>query len=558
MNPLVIFMALLAQDAPPTATIPILNAAVSGTVRDKNTGKPLAGYTVSTYVGATWIANTIQMSSGTKEVKATTDESGHYKLTDLPAAPYRITARDSRGGFGSDVTKHIILNGHDLEDLNFDMIVEGTIKGRILDENKEPVPGITVILVSREYYLGQPGYFFRGASAPANDRGEYTVDRVPAGKPFYLMAELRRRNLPAHSETPLNTMLRRRVPMRTWYPNSPAKEGAAPVILRTGETRERVDIEMKKSANFCASGTLLTPTGGPGELDFDIEAQQPSSGSHEGGGMFMVTGNGRTGSDGEFRICDLSPGSYRMQVSQNKGDFLFGTAIVNIADEDLRGLKIAALPTVSLAGEVVLDGPVPVTPLPTKVSLSLQPLLRSRRQGEGPSGARVAIPDTFTIANTIVDDYAVRATVNGTGLYVKDIQWNGISINRQALRMTTSAAGTGLRVVIGQDGGTIAAAVTTKDNNPAPAIRTVAFPAEIASEGTLAAAMVSGQTDQTGAWTTQPLAPGKYYIGAIDAQIDFTTDFIARLWRSRSRFTEVDLAPNGTPQVTLEPLQLAP
>jgi hypothetical protein len=346
--------------------------------------------------------------------------------------------------------------------------------------------------------------------------------------------------------------------MRSWYPNSPVKEGAAPVILRPGEIRERVDIEMKKSANFCASGNLLTPAGGPGELSFDIEAQQPSSGSYETGGMFMATGNGRTGSDGEFRICDLSPGSYRMQVSQNKGDFLFSTAIVNITDEDLRGLKVAALPTTDLAGEVVLDGPVPVTQLPAKVSISLQALLRSHRQGEGPSGARVAIPDTFTIANTIVDDYAVRATVNAPGLYVKDIQWNGISIFHQALRMTTSGTGTGLRVVIGQDGGTIATAVTGKDNNPAPGIRTVAFPAEITSEGMLAAAMVSGQTDQTGAWTTQSLAPGKYYIGALDAQIDYTTDFIARLWRSRSRFTEIDLAPHGTPQVNLEPLQLAP
>ncbi len=244
---LVLSAVLFGQEPPPGAKTPVLNSAVSGIVRDKGTGQPLPGYTVSTYVGATWVANSIQMGPSTKTVKATTDESGRYRLGDLPAAPYRVVARSAKGGFGSDVTRYINLSGHDVDDINFDVAVEGVVKGTIVDENKDPVPGITVILVSREYYLGSSGYFFRTASAPSNDRGEYTIQGVPAGESFYLMAELRRQQLPAHSDSPLNAKLRRRVPMRTWYPNSPSKEGAAPVMLRPAEIREHVDIEMKKS-----------------------------------------------------------------------------------------------------------------------------------------------------------------------------------------------------------------------------------------------------------------------------------------------------------------------
>ena len=181
----------------------------------KEHGKPLAGYAVSTYAGATWVANTILMSSDTKEVKSTTDESGRYRLPDLPAAPYRLRAGNPHGG-GSEVTKHVILSGHDLE-INFDVVLGGVIKGRVLDENKEPIPGITVILVSHEYFIGSDGYFLQGASLPSNDRGEYIVDGVTAGQPYFLMAELRRRQLPAHSEAPLNPKLRRPVAMRTWY-----------------------------------------------------------------------------------------------------------------------------------------------------------------------------------------------------------------------------------------------------------------------------------------------------------------------------------------------------
>src|SRR5580693_8529716 len=147
---------LAAQDAPPTTKAPVLNASVSGMVRDKSTGKPLANFTVSTYVGATWFANTIIMPATSKEVKSTTDDSGRYKLSDLPAAPYRLTAHDSHGGISSNVTKHIVLNGHDLDDLNFDIVADGVIKGKIIDENQEPIPGVTVTLVSREYFLGSP------------------------------------------------------------------------------------------------------------------------------------------------------------------------------------------------------------------------------------------------------------------------------------------------------------------------------------------------------------------------------------------------------------------
>jgi hypothetical protein len=546
-------MTLAAQDAPPTSKAPVLNGAITGIVRDKNTGKALANYTVSTYAGATWVANTILMDSSTKEVKSTTDESGHYSLPNLPGAPYRIAARDSRS-FGSEVTKHVIMSGHDLE-INFDVVVNGLIKGKVLDENKEPIPGITVTLVSREYYLGSAGYFFRSASRPTNDRGEYIIDSVPAGQPYYLMAELRRRQMPAHSDAPLNPRLRRRVPMRTWYLNSPAKEGAAQVTLRPSETREDVDIEMKKSPAYCAEGTLLTATGGPGALSFNLEAQQPSSGTHEGGGMYIVSGFGTTGSDGSFRFCDLYPGSYRLEASQSKGDQLFGSAIVNITDEDVKGLKVAALPGQTVSGEVILDGPVPLTPLPVQVRISLVPMLRTQRPGEH-LFVKADIPGPFNMQGIMPDDFQLRTLVNSPGLYIRDVLWNGGSVRYQPVRMGSSG-GSGLRVLVGQDGATLGAVVTTKDGNPAPDIRVVAFPAEITSEGMLAAAMISGQTDQNGNFTSETLAPGKYYVGAVDGAIDYTAGTIGRLWRSRSRFTEIDLSPNVNAQATLEPVQLA-
>jgi hypothetical protein len=553
---LTVCAAALAQDAPPTSKTPVLNAAVSGTVRDKNTGKPLADYMVSTYIGVTWVGNTVVIPAGSKDVKATTDESGHYRISDLPPGPYRIMARNSHGRI-TGVTKHIALNGHDIEDLNFDFVVPGTIKGKILDENKEPIPDIMVSVISREYFLGSTGYFFTPGSASTNDRGEFTLTDIEAGRAYLLVAEPRPLQIPAHSNVPLNPKLRRRIATRTWYPNSPARDGAAPITLQPAEIREGIVIEMKKSPSYCAEGTLLTGSGGPGALRFSLEAQQPSSGVSEGGGLFRAAPSGSTGADGAFRFCDLSPGTYRITAMQTKGDLLYGVSTINIADRDIAGLKIAALPTQPIEGEVVLDGPVPANPLPRKVSLSLQPLLRTIMPGELPGGIRADIPSTFTIPGVTPDDYFIRPFIDGPDLYIKDIQWAGISIKYQALRPAASS-GTGLRVVIGQDGATLSATVSAKDGNPASDIKVIVLPAQISSEAILSAAMVYGQTDQAGKFTSQPLAPGAYYVGAVDTSIDHTTDFIARLWRSRARFTEIDVAPKAVAQITLEPIALAP
>ena len=72
----------------------------------------------------------------------------------------------------------------------------------------------------------------------------------------------------------------------------------------------------------------------------------------------------------------------------------------------------------------------------------------------------------------------------------------------------------------------------------------------------LAATLVSGQTDQLGMYTSHTLAPGKYYLAASEDAIDPTPESIGRLWRSRDRFKEVELAPKGTAQVSLEPVRI--
>jgi len=525
------------------------NASVSGVVRDAVTGRPLAKYNVSTYVNATWGNNALYTSPTTKQVNSVSDEQGHYKLSDLPAGTYRIQAASAES-FGVSMTKVVNVSGQDIEGIDFRFKVEGSITGRIVDEYKEPVPGMTVYLISPEYYGGELGYFIKNQTR-TDDRGQYKLARVLPEHTYVVMAEQRPQRMPPHSTVPLDPKLRRRVAMRTFYPNATSKESAALVSVRPGERREGVDIEVKRSLNYCLDAQLSGPMGA-GEFNFRVEGAQPSAGMSSNGGMSGGAPQGSTGPDGKLRVCDLAPGIYRLGATEktpnlNQNSFRT-TALVTIVDQDVQ-LKLGLTSGPVLTGEVMWDGEPPAEPVKGRANIVLTPLLRPGELGERP-GDRSEIPGTFSLKDMTTGEYAVRVMMNIPGLYVKDIRYAGHSIMYQPLR-AGDTTGTAMQVAIARDGATISARVTNKDGAPVPDVSVLIIPSDVSSPAILQAAMATGQTDQTGVYTSHLLAPGKYYVVATESLINSTPECIDRIWRDRTMYKETTVAPNGTAQVSL-------
>ncbi len=133
-----------AQDTPPTASI-------GGQLINVATGQPIPGADVSYWVGS-------------KEVDTKTDDAGRYKFTGLTPGAGHIKAEapmPSMPGFGASARRYLTLAaGQDLTGIDVRIRPYGEISGKVLDENKEPIPGMPVYLLAREYSSGSLRYIY--------------------------------------------------------------------------------------------------------------------------------------------------------------------------------------------------------------------------------------------------------------------------------------------------------------------------------------------------------------------------------------------------------------
>jgi hypothetical protein len=454
------------------------------------------------------------------------------------------------------MTKLVTLSAG-LELTGVDFLIRGNaeISGKILDQNKEPVPGLSVRLIAREYSLGALRYVFASA-AQTDDQGEYVMKRIEPGRAYLLLAQKAYHKLDPISESPANRKLRRPAVVPTWYPGT-SLEGAQPLVLNPGERREGVDIRVLRTPSYCIDGVVQSG-GGPDALSFSIAERQPTSGASGNGAMYMSSPGGVTGPDGKLRICDLHPGDYTITVhSLAPGPVppFFGIAAVSIIDEDVDKIFVAARPRMTVPGEVVWEGTPPDPPVPSTLSVYARPITRAPFRGEAGS-SRPSIPGQFSLDNLLMDEYAVQVNGVPAGAYIKDITYDVHSVLREPLRLGTAVGEVSLRIVLARDGGSISAKVADKDGNPVADAYVVVIPASSSSEAMLAAAMLSGQTDQTGAWSSAVLPPGKYHVIASQLPVDKSPECIGKLQRSRNKAAEVEIGRGATVQVTLAPTRL--
>jgi len=531
------------KDAPP----PPPKGTISGTVLMAGTNTPMRDVEVYSNRG----------SGDAKGVL--TDALGHYTLKDVTPGTVRISAlapdANARRGFGPNAQRQLQLApGQDLTGIDFRLVMYGTISGRVVDQNKEPVVGITVYLVAREYSHGRLRAFLTGAGS-TDDEGYYSIGRVTPGRAYAVMAQRRNRSLPALSEAPLDPALRLPAFVPTFSPNAASVDGAEMITLRPAEVREGVDIRVVRAPSFCLDAVI---EGISGPQRFDIVETQPTSGQSGTGGFYTGAPGGQTSADGKIRVCDLHPGDYELSsyTWSSGGGFQsrtgFASTTVTIGDRDVTGVHLLVRQKLPVNGEVAWDGPPPETPPTARLTLNVEAITRTER-----GNTESDIPGTFSFKDgLLMDEYDVTIGRIPRGVYVKDVTYGGRSIHYTGMQVGSASGDPTLRVVLARDGAMVTANVTDKDGNTVADCSVVIIPGDASNEAVLAAAFKTGKTDQNGRWTSPALAPGKYYLLATQDPVDRSPESIAALWKARTAALEVDAAPNGKPAVTLSPKPL--
>jgi hypothetical protein len=325
--------ALLAQSNAPT---PPPTSTVSGRIIDADSGAPIPDVGVGI------------LGRASASVDVRTDAQGYYRFTDVTPGPQQVIALVP----SANSTRVIDVEpGIAVTSVDFRVRLAGEISGRIYDEDKDPVVALQVHVVMREYEGGSVHYFTNGMRATTNDRGEYIVHNVPAGRALFVMFEPLKVYPNPVSEAPADPKWRKPAYRPTYYPNAESGQTATMVTLRSGERRERVDIQVMRSPSYCIDATLFEE-GRPASLDFkvtDALTWGPNS----------ATSGGKSGPGGKIRVCDLYPGQFQITALRQGGQQVFGSALVIVDHEDVHNVRVFATGPSTVQAEVGWDGPPP-------------------------------------------------------------------------------------------------------------------------------------------------------------------------------------------------------
>jgi hypothetical protein len=539
-----------------------LSASLHGVVKEEATGAFLERVTIQ-----------VGQLTGTL-----THDNGSYVVGHITPGRYHVTA--SRNDV-EPVTQIVTIGPGD--DVSLDFAVPGSpsISGRVLDQNKEKVAEAKVWLISSEYRSG----VLRRVTAvrETEEDGAFSFDTgLLAGRAYYLLAEPPAADHVGEAEQP------------TYYGEAVSFETAVPLILRPAEHREQVDIRLQQHSTYCVDGKAEAG-GQPAVLPLKIQESVLA-------GTNIVRAEAKsTAPDGAFRVCGLTPGSYRIWAAESPK--LGGFADFVIADADVRDVLLP-VDAVNLTLDLKWEGDAP--PEGPKIPVSIakignswvgfseegeqvalpQQLLKALQGTEAGEGAQNSFTTTdasrraaeslrprevrLQLAGAGSDDdadmrsdvpfegrfgrqlsagdYAVDAHISGS--YVKRITFDNVNVPDRVLHLVGGVAST-LGIVFAHDGGYIDFTVKDKDGNPVPEARVVFLPADVTDAALASRWMQSERSDGGGMCSSETLAPGKYRALALTRPPRQTPEEMEKLLQALRSSPVIELAPKTTVKAEL-------
>lgn len=275
-----------------------------------------------------------------------TDQTGSYRIANLSAGTYEITAIAPALVPANGFNSIAVAEGEEIQDSNISLVPGGVITGKITDADGEPIIGQRVQISSDDGGMSRlSGTLMRRLwNNMTDDRGVYRAFGLPPGKYKVSVGDSSR-----------GMRSSRELFKETFYPSVTDTAKATVIEVSEGSVTNNVDIVMGGTVvTFRVSGRVIdNETGRPiPNIKFGVGYTV----QHDRGMSSSSGSAGSVNANGEFRLENLMPGTYTIYTEPPEGsDAPSASVTFEVVDRDLDNLLITTMKGGSLSGVVVLD-----------------------------------------------------------------------------------------------------------------------------------------------------------------------------------------------------------
>ena len=334
---------------------------------------------------------------------------------------------------------------------------------------------------------------------------------------------------------------------------------------------EGINVRLRRAHVFSVKGSVLLD-GAP--VNSILEQRVASLDGAQPGSLRSVQ-------NGALNLSYVEPGSYTLNVmpSGSVGPGLpltlglTGRLDFTVKDSNLEGLVMTLEHGVELNGAFKLEGgdwqslfAPPGSPdgLPQAQSVKQRTVGQHAQSGfrfitlapadgarQSPP-ARINMDGAFALKPMAVGKYLLDTNSLPRGTYVKSVRYGTLDVTNTPINII--AGGGDLEILLSPKAATITGVLTTSAGDPGSGLRVTAWP-QNPNAGRLTGGIVSGTTDQNGAFTFAGLAPGIYHVAAweeIDAGLTQDPRFLD-LFAGQAALVTVDESAQKSADVKIIP-----
>jgi hypothetical protein len=435
------------------------DATVSGKVTAK--GKPVSGMVVGLRLG--------QPTQFDSTFKATTDQDGKYRITDVPAGAYQVAAV-APAFVISDVNKSwgqslVIAEGDNVEGIDFDLVKGGVITGKVVDADGHPIVEERINLLSADY--PRSGTSHVPGSFQTDDRGIYRIFGIRPGRYKVSLGE---ESIGVHRGFGTG----RTLPI-TFYPD--VADAARATVIEIGEGTEatKIDITIGSAAQaFSVSGQVVDGETGKPVPNVAMSLEKImiiDANSRSGYGGVTDT---RSDSEGAFRLVKLPAGKYSISIQPPpESDLRAEPVAFDVIDQDVTGVMIKTANGASLAGTVVLEGSRGPNTVRAQAPAWLSVYLRNDGLGFTSNQSVQIKPDgSFRIGGLLAGTVSFSVgswgpTGNARAITISRVERDGV-VQPHGVQVQAGEHVSGIRIVAAYSSGSIRGVVKVENGTLPP------------------------------------------------------------------------------------------